>query len=116
MHLRRGEFQQRRRRTSKAERFARVLIAAGALMIACLAAGPSQRVNSSLQGSYKITFAGALTGKGNAAVAAKSLTITGTVRDESGNTSHFHAAHLTLSENGFSGTATAFGATVQIWG
>src|SRR5215207_5736291 len=90
-----ADIRQRSRKFGGRERFAAAL----ALLLACLAAAPGQSGNASVLGAYKITFGGALTGKGNAAVNPNSVIVTATVRDESGNTGHFIAQNLVLTAN-----------------
>jgi hypothetical protein len=67
--------------------------------------------------NYTITFAGCLTGKGNATSTGTSLSITGNVTDDSGNKGTFTATNLVIDAKlHFTGTGTALGQTVSLSG
>lgn len=68
-------------------------------------------------GAYKIVFAGAYEGRGNAAVGAKSVTITGQVTDATtGAKGNFIASNLSLDGGRFSGSGKVMGFTLQVSG
>jgi hypothetical protein len=67
--------------------------------------------------NYSITFAGCLTGKGNATCAGTSLSITGNITDDSGNKGTFTATNLVVDAKlHFTGTGTALGQSVSLSG
>src|SRR5437763_1417869 len=79
--------------------------------ILCLGGG------TNFNGSYKITFAGALTGDGNAAVGANNVNINAPqLKDAYGNDAHLIAPGLDLTNGRFNGTGTFNGQTCQISG
>jgi hypothetical protein len=97
-------------------RFSSLIIAACALATACaLAARQPQSANTN--GSYKVVFAGAYEGRGNAAVGAQSVTITGQLIDQAtGTKSNFVAPNLSLTNGRFRGSGKVGQATVTVSG
>lgn len=72
--------------------------------------------DTSILGSYKVLVRGDFTGDGNAAVGAKSVTITAQVKDAAGNQVQFLAANLKMENGRFNGTGRVGGADVRVSG
>ena len=82
-----------------------------------MAAPKSSNAGTGGTDNYSISFAGTLSGKGNAASAGTTLSITGNITDENGNTGTFTATNLTIDAKlHFTGTGTALGMTVTLSG
>jgi hypothetical protein len=88
-------------------------ILVSALLTCCISAGGGR---PAIQGAYKLQFKGCYIGGGNAAVGAKSVTITAHLTDDSGNQGNLTAANMPLDHNRFNGTSTAFGLTITLIG
>ena len=67
--------------------------------------------------TYSISIKGYLSGSGIASLNGTTLSLSGTVTDEQGNTGDFSAPNLTVdATNHFSGTGTALGLAMKIGG
>lgn len=67
--------------------------------------------------TYSISIKGYLSGSGIASLNGTTLSLSGTVTDEQGNTGDFSAPNLTVNAtNHFSGTGTALGLAMKIGG
>ena len=88
------------------------LIVAAMVVVAGIAAGGQPPA----QGSYDVTFAGALTGEGKATVSAQNVMINAWVTDSSGAKIHVVAPGLARNGNYFSGTVTVGSLTIDITG
>ena len=87
-------------------------VALSAMFIVKAATAPDPNV----LGSYKVLIRGDYAGDGNAAVGAKSVTITGQVTDSAGNKVNFHAANLKMENGRFMGTGRIGGSDVRVNG
>jgi hypothetical protein len=87
---------------------------AACLRAAPLAAAPQA---ASVAGAYTVKIAGCLTGTGNATMSGTTLSISGTVSDDSGHKGNFTATNLTVDAKlHFTGTGTALGLTMTLSG
>jgi len=68
------------------------------------------------QGTYDLTFAGALTGDGHATVTPNKVNLHGKVVDAAGNNGNLVAPNLDMNDGRFNGTGKVFGSTVNISG
>ena len=69
-----------------------------------------------IRGLYNLEFRGYLTGQGSATVDAQNVSITGTLKDPSGNALNFTASPLKLENGRFSGSASIQGSHVDLSG
>lgn len=92
------------------------LITAAAVVGVIVAVKAATAPEPKIQGSYKILVRGDYTGDGNAAVGAKSVTITAKVTDSAGNRVNFVAANLKMENGRFSGTGKMGGTDLRVNG
>lgn len=85
------------------------------VLAACVLGAPGNFPGT--QGAYKVTCHGAFIGDGNAAVAAKSVTLTLHLQEvATGASGNLVAPNLTVTAGSFSGTASWGGLSVTVFG
>ncbi|SRR5258706_7289079 len=67
-------------------------------------------------GTYSVKVAGCAKGEGKASSTGDTISITATVKDESGNEGSLSAPNLKVEKNHFKGTGTLFGHKVTLHG